>query len=317
MKYSNIVSCILGVILGYSLCNISNSPGIGNSDNNNAASNKLLDKRPLKIFPLLKELGSGWKNLQVPPLIIRNATGTRSLVIDVGLDNGAEFFKAIDNGFEVVGFEPNPVTFPALSAKCEQRPKCQVLDLNTVKLPLKREEGYSYLINAAVGKEPATLELNIHGPVSSIVKVKGLNGRQTSQVKVVKMDDFIKEDVYLFKIDTQGFEKFVLEGAKDLFKNHVVRQVILEMDPFTMAPNNITPRDVLELLQDNGMMCFQTRTDNQGCLYLGESVEGFLEIFNGEPYNRRNTSGKCWEDVICLNIEKVYEGQIPGFQDQK
>jgi len=148
--------------------------------------------------------GFSTPTLKVPPLISRDTTGTRSLIIDVGLDNGSEFFTAVDNGFEVEGFEPNPATFPALSAQCEQRSKCQVLDVNTIKLPLQREEGYSYLINAAVGKEPDTLELSMYGSVSSLVKVKGLNGRETSQVKVVKMDDIIKEDVYLFKIDTHN-----------------------------------------------------------------------------------------------------------------
>lgn len=314
---------MLGVCLGYAICSITKTPFANTSNQlNNVLPSEISDnyvahrtsfkKRPLKIFPLLKELGSGWKNKQVPPLIMRNATGTRSLVLDVGLHTGDEFFAAIDHGFEVVGFEPNPDTFPKLSAICQQKPKCQVLDLDTVTLPLQREKGHSYLVNAAVGKEPATLQLNIKADVSSLVQVKGLQGRKTSQVKVVKMDDFIKEDVYLFKIDTQGYEKFVLEGSKDLFENHVVRQVILEVDPFTMAPNNITVDDVLDVLQENGMMCFQALTNNPGCVYLGESVEGFMKVFNGEPYNW-NMWGKCWEDVLCLNIDKVYEGEIPGF----
>ena len=187
--------------------------------------------------------------LKVPPLINRNATGCRSLILDVGLHTGDEFFAAVDHGFEVVGFEPNPKTFPVLKARCLQKPKCQVLDLDTTALPLQRKEGYSYLINAAVGAEPSTLQLNIKADVSSPVQVSGLQGRQTSQVEVVKMDDLIKEDVYLFKIDTQGYEKFVLEGSKDLFDNYVVRQVILEVDPFTMAPNNVTVHHVLDLLK--------------------------------------------------------------------
>lgn len=296
LKYSNIQFSMLGVCLGYAICSITKAP-LNNVlpseiSNNNVEPRISFKKRPLKIFPLLKELGSGWKNKQIPPLIKRNATGTRSLVLDVGLDAGHEFFAAIDHGFEVVGFEPNPDTFPTLSAICQEKPNCQVLDLDTVTLPLQREKGLSYLVNAAVGKESAILQLNIKGDVSSLVQVKGLQGRKTSQVKVVKMDDFIKEDVYLFKIDTQGYEKFVLEGSKDLFENHVVRQVILEVDPFTMAPNNITVHDVLDVLQENGMMCFQALVDNPACRYLGESVEGFMEVFNGEPFSW-NMWGKC------------------------
>jgi len=45
--------------------------------------------RPLMIFPLLKELGSGWKNMEITPLLRgKEAFGTRSLVVDVGLDDG-------------------------------------------------------------------------------------------------------------------------------------------------------------------------------------------------------------------------------------
>ena len=59
-------------------------------------------------------------------------------------------------------------------------------------------------------------------------------------------------------------------------------------------------------------MCFQARTDNPECVYLGESVEGFMEVFDGKPYSW-NMWGKCWEDVLCVNINKIYQGDIPGF----
>ena len=61
-------------------------------------------KRPLIIFPLLNEMGAEWYNMQPPPPLNKRAHGSRSLIVDVGLDAGEEFFFAIENGFEVIGF---------------------------------------------------------------------------------------------------------------------------------------------------------------------------------------------------------------------
>ncbi len=57
---------------------------------------------------------------------MKNATGARALIIDVGLDKGDEFFLAIANGFEVVGFEANPKSFVYLANKCSEIAKCHV-----------------------------------------------------------------------------------------------------------------------------------------------------------------------------------------------
>jgi len=267
-------------------------------------------KRPLQIFPLLKELHAGWKNMQVPPLITRNAKGTRSLVVDIGLLTGNEFFAAMENGFEVVGFEPDPKSFPKLSERCNTTPNCITLDIHDISLPLQRKEGYSYIINAAAGSESTTMELKLAKEGSSLVHAPGLSKSKSHQVKVVRVDDVIKEDVYLFKIDTQGFDQFVLEGATELFKNHVVRQVIVEVDPFLMSHNDLSVHSILHVLQEYGMMCFQSRTDNDRCMYLGESVDGFEEVFKAVPVRNKKWS-KCWEEFLCLNVEKVYEGKIP------
>mmetsp|Transcript_8309 Transcript_8309/g.20797 ORF Transcript_8309/g.20797 Transcript_8309/m.20797 type:complete len:211 (-) Transcript_8309:639-1271(-) len=61
------------------------------------------NKRPLFVFPLLKELRSGWSNMQLPPLLQRNATGTGALIVDIGLDAGVEFFTAIETALKLSG----------------------------------------------------------------------------------------------------------------------------------------------------------------------------------------------------------------------
>jgi len=242
----------------------------------------------------------------------KNATGTRALIVDVGLFSGKEFFGAIDNGFEVVGFEPSPESFPKLKKLCKRKARCNVVDLDTVSLPLQRQVGHSYLINAAAGNKQSIMSLMLKGMGSSLTKSAKMMTMKSLDVKMVRIDDIIREDIYLLKVDTQGFDQYVIEGASELFKHHVVRQVIVEVDPYNMGQNNHTVHGFLDTLQSNGMMCFSTRNDQPSkCQYFGESVEGFEGVFDGTPVRLKFWS-ECWDDFLCLNIEKSYHGEIPA-----
>ena len=45
----------------------------------------------------------------------------------------------------------------------------------------------------------------------------------------VRLDDVIKEDIAFMKIDVEGYEAFVVSGARDLFCKYTVNAVVLEM----------------------------------------------------------------------------------------
>jgi FkbM family methyltransferase len=270
-------------------------------------------KRPLQVFPLLKELRAGWGNMQVPPLLKRNAENTRALIVDVGLDQGEEFFYALNQGFEMVGFEPNPVSFKTISAKCNSLDRCEVVDLATVELPLKRKPSHSYLFHAGVGATRTELEISVnpHAPLSTFADLEVNKDGEKAKVPVLPIDLVIDEDVFLFKIDTQGFEHFVLEGAKKLFENHVVRQLIFEMDPYLMNHQGLNIKQTLEMVQEYGMLCFADRNDSQACDYLGDSAEGLNEHYFNNIETVIGQFAKCWDDFLCINIEKEYDGDIP------
>lgn len=278
-------------------------------------------KSPLFVFPLLKELRSGWSNLQLPPLLQRNASGTGALIVDIGLDGGVEFFAAIENGFEVVGFEANPHTFAALAERCtaistEGTHKCEVIrDLSAVKdsLPLRRLPGTSYLIHAGAADQSGEMTLNVKGAVSTLVAVPEGRWQSTATVPLVRIDEVIQEDVWMLKVDTQGFEHRVLQGAEMLFKRHTVRQLIFEVDPFLMSKQQIDVRMTLEMVQHMyGMICFSDRNDNGPCDYMGDSADGFYDKFftDARPHFRGRVFSQCFEDFLCINTEKLWTGPI-------
>jgi FkbM family methyltransferase len=275
---------------------------------------------PLMIFPLLREIGAGWYNMQATPLLQKRAHGSRSLVVDVGLDAGEEFFLAIENGFEVVGFEPNPVSFSTLAERCTalNTSSCHVLkDLSSSipsqSLPLKRAPGDSYLIHAAVGAVAGELDFFIDGAGSSFKPNPGASNDKSKwkKVPIVRIDDFIQEDVYLFKIDTQGFDPFVLQGAAKLFHDYVVRQLIFEVEPLAMSRNNITITETMEMVQEYGMMCFIERLGvGANCEFRGDTVAKFEELYFSEKNIREEGAmwAPCWEDFVCINIMKPWPG---------
>ena len=148
--------------------------------------------------------------------------------------------------------------------------------------------------------------------ISSLTANIRLKDQNKVDVKVVRIDDIIRDDVYMLKVDTQGFDQFVLEGASKLLKNHVVRQVIVEVDPYNMGFHNRTVHSFLDLFQDNGMVSFQTHSDTHGhCQYFGESVQGFEKVFDSAPHKYMRWA-ECFEDFLGLNVEKEYPGKMPG-----
>lgn len=268
---------------------------------------------PLQVFPLLKELRSGWGNMQVPPLLRRDASNTRALVVDVGLDAGEEFFVAVNNGFEVVGFEPNPRSFVLLAKKCQEHPNCEVVNLVNTPLPLQRKPFTSYLINAGAGASRTELALSLDSAGTSFVTMDGNLDSPKAKVPVLRIDEVIKENVFMLKIDTQGFDHFVLEGATELFKNFVVRQIVFEVEPYAMSLLGVDIKMTLKMLQNFGIICFSDRNDNEPCTYLGDSADGFNDMYFGEKMELSASKmwAQCWEDFVCLNIAKIYPGEIP------
>jgi FkbM family methyltransferase len=283
---------------------------------------------PLQIFPLLKEMRTGWANLAIPlPLKRKVPEGMRALVVDVGLDKGDEFFFAIRQGFEVVGFEPNPVSFNNLKTLCQNgtefKHRCVVIDdVDKVELPLQRQVGVSYLLHAGAGSERANLELSLEGPGGSFAKLDGNQKAEKATVPVVRVDDIISDDVFLFKIDTQGYDYNVLLGSSKLFQNFAVRQVVTEFEPYSYQ--QVTGHDsvgpFLKLLQhEYGMICFTDRSDNaKECEYLGDTVEGYDQVFFKRDGSSTKVASKnkrwatCWDDFLCLNVGKTYpHARIP------
>jgi FkbM family methyltransferase len=164
------------------------------------------------------------------------------IILDVGAHKGEflQSIKKIINFEKIYSFEP-------------QKDIYQVLNLFT-------KEDKIFCFNFALGKKNEIRNLKISKKTSTSTfseindfslwyKIKSfiLSGSIKSsfiseeKVQVIKLDDFCRENkisnIDLLKIDTEGHEKDVLEGAKNLLKERKIKYILLEVHLSQMYKN--------------------------------------------------------------------------------
>lgn len=152
---------------------------------------------------------------------------------NIGQNSSAMAFKSGPGG-RVISFEPHPATFSELRQNVESwgKGKCAVVELNNVALGEQDGEAVlaatEYLSGASLRKE---------GP--------GV------KVPVRRLDDFLRKvSVGVCKIDVEGHELSVLQGAPETLKRRAIRDIVFE-------DFNPQPSEVSKLLRKEGYSIFE------------------------------------------------------------
>jgi FkbM family methyltransferase len=148
-------------------------------------------------------------------LILRQ-TKKGDVVIDVGANIGyytVLLADKIGESGKVYAFEPDKTNFEILKKNVE---------VNNLKNVI--------LVNAAVGSKAGKLKLHKSKENLGDHKLYG-DDKETEEVKIIKLNDFLKDKkIDLMKIDTQGWEPEVIDGAKKIIsKNKPI--MFLEYSP--------------------------------------------------------------------------------------
>jgi FkbM family methyltransferase len=167
---------------------------------------------------------SNWDNLYE-----LNSLPKNSVVLDVGafIGDSTRFF--LDKGFQVYAFEPYEDAFCCLVHNCPE----------------------AHCYNVALGQRDFCYELGwlkgTGNPGGRFVKFS-----KTGK-PFVSVDEFVSTHlisrVDILKIDVEGFEPFVLEGAIQCLKNY--RPIIMvEVNPYGLSLNGKTIDDITMYLRD-------------------------------------------------------------------
>lgn len=169
---------------------------------------------------------------------------SNALVVDCGANMG-DFFLALANNvnesFEYIGFEPSPVDFLCLQEN------------------VKSITGDVYLRQNALWNESkeVVLFLDIESASSSIIEPKTFNSR--TLISAVRLDEQLFTPVFLIKVEAEGAEPEVLQGATKLLPK--VQYVVVDVGPERGKLEEETRDEVVRFMQDEG---FEILRENQG-----------------------------------------------------
>lgn len=157
--------------------------------------------------------------------------------IDIGANIGITTIWIAKNSERVYSFEPEKENIKRFNENLEAN------NINNV-----------ILFQEAVSNEVGELELNIlesygHHSLGKVATSKILG---TQKVNVVTLTEFCKEQniqkIDFLKIDVEGFEIEVFEGARELFENNSIKTVAFEISEVPLKSLDKTEEEIFDFL---------------------------------------------------------------------
>ena len=209
---------------------------------------RLANKLYEHCYPVYYPLYAVWKALsdRRERALLRRLIRPGMTVVDVGANIGiyTRFFSGLAAASgRVHAFEPAPSNYKRLQENTEHFANVS-------------------LEQAAVGDRSGTIRLFVSEELNVDHRTfDSGDGRKGIDVPVVSLDEYFTAGhrVDLIKIDVQGYELSVLQGAKRvLAENHDIK-VLMEFWPYGLAKAAVAPSTVIELINSLG---FEIRTTN-------------------------------------------------------
>lgn len=170
-----------------------------------------------------------------------------NLILDIGANAGQFAEELVDFGYagRIISFEPLSAAHAQLRAKAKSYPKWTIAE------------------RTAIGAENGSLEIHVsdNSVSSSILDMLPSHLRSapesayvsTETVPIHRLDDLIvpaQQDNILLKIDVQGYERQVLEGAPNLISQ--TRAIVTEMSLLPLYESQLLAPELWGLLVEKG-----------------------------------------------------------------
>lgn len=196
----------------------------------------------------------GYKDTATEQLI--SLAKDKKMIFDVGVNIGLtllNFAKVCPNGV-IIGFEPDSKNF----LKAKKNLKLNNFDNVTV-------------INKGLGDKPAKMKLfRVNENNAGMNRVLSDSASKNNanlifnEVEIITLDNFIQEkdiaQIDLIKIDVEGFELKVLNGAEQLMRKHLPI-LFIELDDENLKAQNDSAQSLILFLEQFGYKIW--RADNK------------------------------------------------------
>lgn len=180
------------------------------------------------VNPLLRPMALSLEHIY-ERLLNAHPEPSRAIVVEVGVFDGSQCRQAAEKGFhKVICVEPSPANY--------DRSMQTLIGLRNVELV---QVAAGNLIDGQVEFHSIGGTGDHAGPINPIELqwAPTYQDRPAVKVPMTTLDVLVggfEQDLYLIKIDTQGFDGFVLEGMHEILQRGAVQYVIFELWPSAM-----------------------------------------------------------------------------------
>lgn len=176
---------------------------------------------------------------------------TATTFVDVGANFGyftclGAHLLARQAGSSVIAIEPNPKLARLLRRNVE---------INWSSAPVT-------IIEAAAGGQSGNATLFIPKDHGANAGLTDSEGADRVDVRLVRVDDVVPSDqkVDVLKIDVEGHELGVLQGAAETIRRNPSIKIVVEWSPAQMKEAGADPRGFQEFFGELGLLPFQARS---------------------------------------------------------
>lgn len=170
----------------------------------------------------------------------------RPCLFDVGANVGnySRMLFSLHPNASIFSFEPNPATFQNLQSLSQTNPNIRIYN-TALGTDVGTNEFYFRQDNAKSGE--ATFFKDVW------IEVHGFSDIKNCKVQVNTLDNFCSENhisrIDFLKIDTEGYEMKVLQGAENLLKTGKISAIQFEFNNMNIY-SRVFLRDFFEILRD-------------------------------------------------------------------
>ena len=252
-------------------------------------------------------------------------------VVDVGANDGRDYtLPPALLGHRVYSFEPTPENY-GLILKRIARATPNVSHTTELRGFTMERPGTIYLRKGvAVSNQTGTATFyatrKAHGVSNSLNGMKALprTARRSAVATTVVLTTLsevlaAEKGVFLLKIDAQGHEYHILQGAKAFIATRPVYYILLEYYPKGLRAGGVDPFDLLTLLQHElGYQCFDLRCSAAAKLKAASDLAStptapgrggphaaawnFRDFVRAYPPVTSNEYG-TWTDLLCTRFD--------------
>lgn len=265
---------------------------------------------------LLARLGYVQENMHSPPLLRQPRCS--SVLVDVGMYDGTDYTKpALLAGHRVFAFEMGRGKVDDLEKWAVQegisydRLAPESPGTKLASMPDRRPAAARprlYLINAALSSNTSVMSyLKADASAADTLEIEAKFRPcasatcETETVGVLRLDDIVDEDIWLLKVDTQGYDCHVLMGAERLLRRRRVEYITLEFAPDVMDTTGCGARELLQYLHDLEYQCFDWMplSDDFDNRIASQTFDDYLRDF--DPAHSAVWVGSKWTELFCVH----------------